>query len=99
MKDYYTDFIKKNSGNIPESKVSKVSEPSFDTFDTEYTYVNPEKFSLDELLKDEEMREQFEFEIEERTAILIFEEGISETQAPILARQSVEETWLALFVA
>ncbi len=54
---------------------------------------------LDSLLSsDSDLREQFEFEIEERTAIMIFDGGLSETEAVKLARENVTEIWFDLFV-
>ena len=104
MKDYYADFLIKNSENIPESKVSKVSKGSFegengafDTFDTECSDVYLKIFSLDELLENDELREQFEFEVEERTAIMIFDGEMLESEAATFARANVERIWLSLF--
>jgi hypothetical protein len=98
MKDYYVDFLVKNSGNTPESEVSKVSEPPFDTFDTYTTQTNDSFLSLERFLEDPKLRDQFDFEVEERTAIMMFDSELRETEAKYLARKCVEEIWIGLFI-
>jgi hypothetical protein len=49
------------------------------------------------LLSDQELREQFDFEVEERTAILIFDANTLEGEAAELARSFTFQTWLGLF--
>lgn len=95
MRDYYAEYIRKKSQNISETKVSKVSKgqfedekEAFDTFDTEHTDINQKIFCLESLLSaDEDLREQFEFEVLERIAIMIFDGKIDEKEAIALARK------------
>ena len=98
MRDYYAEYLIKNSGNMPESKVSKVSEPPFDTFDTNIIQVNQDFLSLETLLEDSGLRDQFDFEVKERIAIMMFDSGMSEAEATYQARKCVEETWLGFFI-
>lgn len=104
MRDYYAEYVGEKNGNTSGSRVSKVSKGdeegksnAFDTFDTEQSDVNQKKFSLEELLENSEMREQFEFEIEERTAVLVYESGMPETEAIVAARENVKQVWFGLF--
>lgn len=104
MRDYYAEYIGRKSENISETKVSKVSKgktekekEAFDTFDTEHTDINQKNVCLDDLLKNDEMKAQFEFEVKERTAIMIFDGGLSEIEASKLSRENVTQTWFNLF--
>lgn len=49
------------------------------------------------LLSRPDLREQFEFEVEERIAIMIFDGGLSESEAVTLARATTFQIWLNLF--
>lgn len=49
------------------------------------------------LLENDELQEQFNFEVEERTAIMIFDGEINETEAERLALRNTLENWLSLF--
>ena len=100
MRDYYAEYIGKKSENMTETELTKLTKAEnnpFVSFVSEQTDVNLKKFCLDDLLKNVEMKEQFEFEIEERTAIMIFDGGMSEAEAIKLARENVKQTWLAHF--
>ncbi|HRH40362.1 MAG TPA: hypothetical protein PKY82_01870 [Pyrinomonadaceae bacterium] len=105
MKDYYAEFIEKKSVNITETKVSKVSKghfeskkETFDTFDTERSRINQKKSFLESLLLSNSILcEQFNFEVEERTAIMIFDDGLPESEAINLAHQTTFQVWLELF--
>jgi hypothetical protein len=104
MKDYYADFLTKNFQNTSESEVSKVSKVvekdekgAFDTFDTTSTNKIQKNILLAELFKNTELKKQFEFEVKERTAIMLADGVLSECEAFALARRDVEETWFGLF--
>ncbi|HXH68735.1 MAG TPA: hypothetical protein VNI60_00160 [Pyrinomonadaceae bacterium] len=56
------------------------------------------KIKLDSLLSENDaLSEQFEFEVEERTAIMIFDGEVEETEANTLAFETTLEIWLSLF--
>ena len=44
-----------------------------------------------------DLQEQFEFEVNERAAIMVFDGGLSETDAAILSREDVTRIWFSLF--
>src|SRR5690554_2077995 len=53
-----------------------------------------QKAKLDSLLSgNDELREQFYFEVEERTAIMIFDGESNEAEVKALAYQTTLETW------
>jgi hypothetical protein len=49
------------------------------------------------LSSDPDLREQFEFEVSERIAIMIFDGGLSESEAVKQAKESTFQIWLNLF--
>ncbi len=56
------------------------------------------KIKLSSLLSENDaLRKQFEFEVEERTAIMIFDGEVEETEANSLAFETKLEIWLSLF--
>lgn len=44
-----------------------------------------------------DLREQFEFEVNERAAIMIFDGGLPEAEAISLSREDVSKIWFSLF--
>lgn len=104
MRDYYAEYLTKNNENMSESKMPKVPKgvtegenQTFGTFGTEHFGENPENFCLEKLLENPELKTQFEFEIEERAAIIAVEQILTEAEACWLARENVIETWRGLF--
>ncbi len=49
------------------------------------------------LSENKELQEQFDFEVEERIAIMIFDGEINSNEAEILAFENTLRTWISLF--
>jgi hypothetical protein len=103
MRDYYSEFVENKSGNTEETeltkltKLTKAQNTPFVSFVSEQTQANGINFNLDELLEKPELKAQFEFEVSERTSIMIFDGGLSETEAAERSLSYVVENWLSLF--
>jgi hypothetical protein len=97
MRDYYAEYLEKNPEDKRESELTKLTKAQnnpFVSFVSDQIGINQKVNSLDELLEDPEMRDQFEFEIEERTAILIYENELPEDEAKKSAQTIVEQVWM-----
>lgn len=70
---------------ITEQKESLIQELQTETLNKLFTQ-NPD------------LQEQFEFEIEERTAIMIFDGKLSEENAKQLAKETTTDIWLKIFI-
>ena len=103
MRDYYSEYLGKKLQDTPVKEVSKVSKGCsshgnipFDTFDTSFPYGIPEIFGSQFSSLDADSRQQLLFEIEERIAIMMFDGGLSETDANAAAVADVLRGWFGL---
>ena len=92
--------IRVENGLLAVSPKQKLSDSlrEFIRLNKQQILMELRKIKLDFLLSETDaLREQFEFEVEERTAIMIFDGEVEETKANSLALETTIETWLSLF--
>lgn len=89
------------SCKIDVSKVAKGSSEStsetFDTFDTSILDDYPKNQTLADVLADHDQRTQYEYELEERAAVMEYDGGLDRDEAERRAKVEVDSIWLARF--
>ncbi len=101
MKDYYAEYLNKKNRNVLETLVPKVSkgviQPLKEAFDTKHPDEYSKKFLENLFANSPDLRDQFEFEIQERIAFMTIDGGLPETEAEKAATETTTDIWLKIF--